>query len=148
MKNMEIELKKINVSKNSLLVSLYLSNNQLTEIDVSNNLKLERLLGGGNKFDCLDLEHLGNLKYLDSEIFGVVLLNTNISDYSLGIKQRVYNNDLKIVTSGKIGTGYKIKTANINYFTVVYGDTTNDGELKINDITKAYQYLKGKISSW
>lgn len=138
------KLTKVDVNGNKLLVSLYLSDNQLEDLNLSNNLKIERLHVGGNKFDSLDLEYLENLKYLDSGIYGNVPLNTNISEYAIEIKQTVYNSDLKIIISGKIGTGYKIKTSNINYLTVVYGDTTNDGELKINDVTKAYQYLKCK----
>ena len=35
----------------------------------------------------------------------------------------------------------------IEYKVVVYGDVTGDGEVLINDVTKIYRYLKGRISS-
>ena len=64
---------------------------------------------------------------------------------------KVYNHDNKSKLSGLIGTGDKVKiyldsTLVSEYDVIIKGDLTGDGETKIGDIAKLYQYFKNVIS--
>lgn len=84
-----------------------------------------------------------------------ISLNTDVDKIDLGIDSRynvkIFNNDGTIKTSGFVGTGNKIRiylddVLLDEYISVVIGDITGDGNSKVNDVAKLYQYLKGKIT--
>jgi Leucine-rich repeat (LRR) protein len=54
-------LTEIDVSQNTELLKIWLYRNQLSELDLSNNLKLERLSAGGNELTSLDVTMLPDL---------------------------------------------------------------------------------------
>lgn len=84
-----------------------------------------------------------------------ISLKTDINNINLGIDYiydvKVYNYDNVFKTVGLIGTGDKVKiyldnTLISEYDIIVKGDITGDGDSKVNDVAKLYQYLKGKIT--
>lgn len=83
-----------------------------------------------------------------------ISLNTEVNKINLGIDSiydvKVYDYSNELKTSGLIGTGDKVKiylSSDLmsEYNVIIKGDITGDGNSKVNDVAKLYQYLKGKI---
>ena len=54
------------------------------------------------------------------------------------------SNNTKMSSTDPIGTGYKIKTSDVYYDVVVYGDITGDGLIQIGDVAALYNHYRGK----
>lgn len=85
-----------------------------------------------------------------NHLFGIAL-NTNISDLNnLGLDSdnyiKVFDSNGSLKLSGKVGTGNVIKVYNnddfvTSYTVVIKGDVNGDGDFKIGDIVKLYNYM-------
>ena len=102
----------------------------------------------------LIIPEVKNYEVNNNNINGISL-NTDINNIDLGIDDiydfKVYNHNNKSKLSGLIGTGDKVKIyldsiLVSEYDVIIKGDLTGDGETKIGDIAKLYQYFKNVIS--
>ena len=84
-----------------------------------------------------------------------VIDNTKVVDYLKhfeygDLEVKVYNKNNELLTNDNLlGTGSKVQFIRDSkvleeYINVVIGDTTGDGEVKINDVALLYKYVKGK----
>jgi len=60
------QIKELNISQNKELYALLCSNNQLTDLDISNNLNLKLLLCSNNQLSILQLNNM-NLSVVDCQ---------------------------------------------------------------------------------
>ena len=86
-----------------------------------------------------------------SEIKG----GSTVEEFDLGISDvyevKIYNKNNVLKTSGKLGTGDKVRIYLDNnmldeYIISVKGDVTGDGKINIADVSKLYQFMKGRIT--
>ena len=108
-----------------------------------NNLKINSLYIANNFLTGIDISNLKELKQHD--LLSMANLNTDYANFYPTIAKKVYDRNNKMVTSGKIGTGFRVETENMEYNVTVLGDINGDGELSAVDVSKVYQYLKEKI---
>ncbi|MBO4542869.1 MAG: T9SS type A sorting domain-containing protein [Bacteroidales bacterium] len=90
------QLSNINLSNNSLLMALYTSNNHLTELDLSNNSQLKFLWCGSNHLTSLSLDHLQYLRldwlWTKDNVYDIALQ----PDYSFDLTSLPGNFDIRL----------------------------------------------------
>ena len=59
----------------------------------------------------------------------------------------VYNTNNELLVNGnKVSNGYTLKSGDSTYNIVVLGDVTNDGTINLGDVSKLYNFYKGKTN--
>lgn len=80
---------------------------------------------------------------VNKEFTRSLLLNNITSSDKIRIYDKI---DREILNDTRIGTGYKASASNLVYDIIVKGDTTGDGVINLGDVSKMYNYYKGKPS--
>ena len=101
-------LTSINLENNLELGYLDVTNNQLINLDISNNYKISNLYISNNLLTGIKTSHLENLS--NHDLLNMANLNTEIVNFYPEIEKTIYNRENKIITTGKIGTGFTIET--------------------------------------
>lgn len=107
------ELTTIDVSNNLDLTSLFVSNNQLVELDVGNNLNLSDLLVSGNQLSEIDVSNNLNLIRLDvsSNQLSEIDTNNNLSLNNLLIKENKFNEIIYVYKGSTVVVGNNVVIA-------------------------------------
>jgi len=144
--NLQLEnnlINEVDLSKNVMLRTLYLVHNPIDNIDIAANYYLETLYFDG------DMIVLGN----DSKVNNVRFLKDSTYSSNYAVRNGIKLEPKEIIKARdyirfaeysdcKHGTDIENYKEAIIY---IKGDITGDGLLKINDISKLYQALKGKV---
>jgi len=152
-------IEKIDITNNPELNTIRLMVLPINRIDISKNYKLTEIRVDQTNISNLSILHLPNLKKLGiskTPIKSINLSNnyqlTNIYmdkkqmvEYNINSDVGKYALKFKNLNSGIFSTGDLMQYADYEYIVVVRGDLTGNGQLKINDVSKAYQALKGNI---
>lgn len=118
------------IEKMSNLENIYLNDNELTVIDLSNNKKLRNLYLSDNKLENLDLSNNTNLIYLsvsDNKLSSIDLRNNKSLE-----KFFAYDNNFKKSLTVKRGT--EINFLEFENNLILLPDSLNDKKIKISDI--------------
>ena len=126
-------LNKIDISKNTELTSLDLSYNNFSELDISKNTKLEKLYLIANNFSELDISKNTELMdiYLNANNFSELDISKNIKLTSLGLS---YNNFSEL----DISKNTELTELDLSYNNLSELDIINNTLLKYLDCSGNY----------
>lgn len=117
-------ISEIDVSQNLKLSYLVLENNNLTSIDVSHNDALKNLIVSGNKIDNIDVSHNEALRILLAK--GANLINLDLINNTELFYLDVADNKLEAID---LSRNIKLKKAYLSGNSLVNLDTTNNIDL-------------------
>lgn len=133
----------IKINSTSKVLNVYKNNGKLLE---KSNEKIS-LTANDYFFVITDTIDIGENNYVVTNN-GNRVDNVNDIEISDDSVIEIYNSkDIKVDNTSVLGTNYKViittGTEVKKYVIIVKGDTTGDGKINLNDITRLYHYYKG-----
>ncbi len=133
----------IKINSTSKVLNVYKNNGKLLE---KSNEKIS-LTANDYFFAVTDIIDIGENNYIITDNGNKV---DNVDDIKINDDSviEIYNSkDIKVDNTSVLGTNYKViittGTEVKKYVIIVKGDTTGDGKINLNDITRLYHYYKG-----
>ena len=133
----------IKINSTSKVLNVYKNNGKLLE---KSNEKIS-LTANDYFFVITDTIDIGENNYVVTDNDNRV---DNVDDIEISDDSviEIYNSkDIKVDNTSVLGTNYKViittGTEVKKYVIIVKGDTTGDGKINLNDITRLYHYYKG-----
>lgn len=133
----------IKINSTSKVLNVYKNNGKLLE---KSNEKIS-LTANDYFFVITDTIDIGENNYVVTDNGNRV---DNVDDIEISDDSviEIYNSkDIKVDNTSVLGTNYKViittGTEVKKYVIIVKGDTTGDGKINLNDITRLYHYYKG-----
>lgn len=133
----------IKINSTSKVLNVYKNNGKLLE---KSNEKIS-LTANDYFFAVTDIIDIGENNYIITDNGNKV---DNVDDIKINDDSviEIYNSkDIKVDNTSVLGTNYKViittETEVKKYVIIVKGDTTGDGKINLNDITRLYHYYKG-----
>lgn len=133
----------IKINSTSKVLNVYKNNGKLLE---KSNEKIS-LTANDYFFVITDTIDIGENNYVVTDNGNRV---DNVDDIEISDDSviEIYNSkDIKVDNTSVLGTNYKViittGTEVKKYVVIVKGDTTGDGKINLNDITRLYHYYKG-----
>lgn len=133
----------IKINSTSKVLNVYKNNGKLLE---KSNEKIS-LTANDYFFVITDTIDIGENNYVVTDNGNRV---DNVDDIEISDDSviEIYNSkDIKVDNTSVLGTNYKViittETEVKKYVIIVKGDTTGDGKINLNDITRLYHYYKG-----
>lgn len=133
----------IKINSTSKVLNVYKNNGKLLE---KSNEKIS-LTANDYFFAVTDIIDIGENNYIITDNGNRV---DNVDDIEISDDSviEIYNSkDIKVDNTSVLGTNYKViittETEVKKYVIIVKGDTTGDGKINLNDITRLYHYYKG-----
>lgn len=133
----------IKINSTSKVLNVYKNNGKLLE---KSNEKIS-LTANDYFFVITDTIDIGENNYVVTDNGNKV---DNVDDIKINDDSviEIYNSkDIKVDNTSVLGTNYKViittETEVKKYVIIVKGDTTGDGKINLNDITRLYHYYKG-----
>lgn len=133
----------IKINSTSKVLNVYKNNGKLLE---KSNEKIS-LTANDYFFVITDTIDIGENNYVVTDNDNRV---DNVDDIEISDDSviEIYNSkDIKVDNTSVLGTNYKViittETEVKKYVIIVKGDTTGDGKINLNDITRLYHYYKG-----
>lgn len=133
----------IKINSTSKVLNVYKNNGKLLE---KSNEKIS-LTANNYFFVITDTIDIGENNYVVTDNDNRV---DNVDDIEISDDSviEIYNSkDIKVDNTSVLGTNYKViittGTEVKKYVIIVKGDTTGDGKINLNDITRLYHYYKG-----
>lgn len=133
----------IKINSTSKVLNVYKNNGKLLE---KSNEKIS-LTANDYFFAVTDIIDIGENNYIITDNGNKV---DNVDDIEISDDSviEIYNSkDIKVDNTSVLGTNYKViittETEVKKYVIIVKGDTTGDGKINLNDITRLYHYYKG-----
>ena len=81
-----------------------------------------------------------------SPVVKTLLRNDFVNNITATDQIKVIKNGTEITTNIAIGTDTTVKVGNAEYKLVLIGDVTGDGYINLSDVSKIYNYYKGKTT--
>lgn len=133
----------IKINSTSKVLNVYKNNGKLLE---KSNEKIS-LTANDYFFAVTDIIDIGENNYIITDNGNKV---DNVDDIEISDDSviEIYNSkDIKVDNTSVLGTNYKViittETEVKKHVIIVKGDTTGDGKINLNDITRLYHYYKG-----
>ena len=157
-------IKEITTNNQDLKIKVYNKNTEVTSGDITKGMIVNveyknKILHTYTVVNKIDEEYLNfnDLKHDESATDGnkyLLDLEANLSVDSLkneiDTTGDITVTDRKGNITNKVGTGCVLKVefkngTSVEYILIVRGDTTGDGKIDLNDVTKDFQYYRKKI---